>query len=101
MREYNPKTIRIFSRGELLQQDMRQRFSDDKRLRFFIGDVRDRDRLYRAMSGVDIVVHAAALKQVPTCENIRIVFGLYSRKAISVNFCPKEPVPPVTNITLF
>jgi UDP-N-acetylglucosamine 4,6-dehydratase (inverting) len=47
---------------------MRQRFNDDPRLRFFIGDVRDRDRLYRAMNGVDIVVHAAALKQVPACE---------------------------------
>ncbi|MBC8276039.1 MAG: UDP-N-acetylglucosamine 4,6-dehydratase (inverting) [Chloroflexi bacterium] len=68
LREHDPKAIRIFSRGELLQQDMRQRFNDDERLRFFIGDVRDRDRVYRAMSGVDIVVHAAALKQVPTCE---------------------------------
>lgn len=68
LREYNPKVIRIFSRGELLQQEMRQRFNDDEKLRFFIGDIRDRDRLYRAMDGVDIVVHAAALKQVPTCE---------------------------------
>lgn len=68
LREHDPKAIRIFSRGELLQQDMRQRFNDDDRLRFFIGDVRDRDRVYRAMSGVDIVIHAAALKQVPTCE---------------------------------
>lgn len=68
LRECNPRTIRIYSRGELLQQEMRQRFNDDKRLRFFIGDVRDRERLYRAMSGVDIVIHAAALKQVTTCE---------------------------------
>ncbi len=68
LREYNPKTIRIFSRGELLQQEMRQKFNDDPRLRFFIGNVRDRERVYRAMNGVDIVVHAAALKQVPTCE---------------------------------
>jgi len=68
LREYNPKVIRIFSRGELLQWEMRQRFNNDPRLRFFIGDVRDRERLYRAMSGVDIVIHAAALKQVPTCE---------------------------------
>jgi len=68
LREGNPKTIRIFSRGELLQQEMRQKFHDDERLRFFIGDVRDRERVYRAMNGVDIVVHAAALKQVPTCE---------------------------------
>jgi len=68
LREHNPKAIRIFSRGELLQLQMRQRFNDDPRLRFFIGDVRDKDRVSRAMNGVDIVVHAAALKQVPTCE---------------------------------
>ena len=68
LREFEPKVIRIYSRGELLQQEMRQRFNDDKRLRFFIGDVRDRERLHRAMNDVDIVVHAAALKQVPTCE---------------------------------
>ena len=68
LREHNPKAIRVFSRGELLQQQMCQRFNDDDRLRFFIGDVRDRRRVYRAMNGVDIVVHAAALKQVPTCE---------------------------------
>ncbi len=68
LQEYNPKVIRVFSRGELLQQEMRQKFNDDPRLRFFIGDVRDRERVYRAMNGVDIVVHAAALKQVPTCE---------------------------------
>lgn len=68
LREHNPEAIRIFSRGELLQQEMQQKFDDDERLRFFIGDVRDRDRLYRAMNGVDIVVHAAALKQVPTSE---------------------------------
>lgn len=68
LKEHNPRAIRIFSRGELLQQEMRQKFNDDRRLRFFIGDVRDRERVYRAMNGVNIVVHAAALKQVPTCE---------------------------------
>lgn len=68
LREYEPEVIRIYSRGELLQLEMRQRFNDDERLRFFIGDVRDRERLYRAASGVDIIVHAAALKQVPACE---------------------------------
>ncbi len=68
LRDHNPAVVRIFSRGELLQQEMRQKFNNDERLRFFIGDVRDRDRVYRAMNGVDIVVHAAALKQVPTCE---------------------------------
>lgn len=68
LREHNPKAIRVFSRGEFLQLEMRQKFGDDSRLRFFIGDVRDRERVYRAMNGVDIVVHAAALKQVPACE---------------------------------
>ncbi len=68
LREHNPKAIRIFSRGELLQQEVRKRFNDDSRLRFFIGDVRDRERISRAINGVDIVVHAAALKQVPACE---------------------------------
>lgn len=68
LKEHNPKVIRIFSRGELLQQQMRERFNDNKRLRFFIGDVRDKGRLHRAMNGVDIAIHAAALKQVPTCE---------------------------------
>jgi len=68
LQEHNPKVIRILSRGELLQQEMCQKFNDDEKLRFFIGDVRDRERVYRAMNGVDIVVHAAALKQVPTSE---------------------------------
>ena len=68
LKEHKSKVIRILSRGELLQQEMWRRFNDDERLRFFIGDVRDRERVYRAMNGVDIVVHAAALKQVPTCE---------------------------------
>ena len=63
----NPRSIRIFSRGELLQMEMRNTFIDP-RIRFFIGDVRDGNRVHRAMNGVDIVVHAAALKQVPTCE---------------------------------
>ncbi len=67
----SPKAIRIYSRGELKQQKMLMEFKDCsnyEKLRFFIGDVRDRERLYRAMNDVDIVVHAAALKQVPTCE---------------------------------
>src|SRR4030066_1501636 len=68
LREHSPQAIRIFSRGELLQHEMRLKLNDDESLRFFIGDVRDKDRLYRAMNGVDIVVHAAALKHVPTAE---------------------------------
>ena len=65
-----PKKIIVFSRDELKQSDMREEFSETRYscLRYFIGDVRDRDRLYRAMDGVDIVIHAAALKQVPTAE---------------------------------
>ncbi|KAF5422766.1 MAG: UDP-N-acetylglucosamine 4,6-dehydratase (inverting) [Candidatus Methanomarinus sp.] len=65
--EHDPESVRIYSRGELLQMEMQNRF-DDPRLRFLIGDVRDRDRLYRAAGGVDIIVHAAALKHVPACE---------------------------------
>ena len=65
--EWNPDSVRIYSRGELLQWEMQQK-NQDERLRFLIGDVRDKDRLYRAMNDVDIVVHAAALKQVPTAE---------------------------------
>jgi len=67
LKEHNPKSLRIYSRGELMQYEMEKAFHDD-RLRFFIGDVRDRSRLIRAMNGVDIVIHAAALKQVPACE---------------------------------
>jgi len=67
LREDNPQSIRIYSRGEMLQYETEKMFPDD-RIRFFIGDVRDKERLSRAMNGVDIVVHAAALKQVPTCE---------------------------------
>jgi len=67
LKEHNPRAIRIFSRGEKKQLDMMNKFNDE-RLRFFIGDVRDKIRLQRAMNDVDIVVHAAALKQVPACE---------------------------------
>lgn len=67
LKKHKPKAIRIFSRGEKKQLDMMNKFNDS-RLRFFIGDIRDKDRLNRAMSNVDIVVHAAALKQVPACE---------------------------------
>ncbi len=62
-----PERIICYSRDELKQHELRQRFPSD-RLRFFIGDVRDRDRLYRACDGVDIIAHAAALKQVPALE---------------------------------
>lgn len=67
LKEYNPQAIRIYSRDELKQLQMRQ-LMDDERIRFFIGDVRDKDRLSRAMNGVDLVIHTAALKQVPAAE---------------------------------
>jgi UDP-N-acetylglucosamine 4,6-dehydratase len=66
--EYDPKKVIILSRDELKQHEMRVGGFDDPRLRYFIGDVRDAARLRRAMDGVDVVVHAAALKQVPACE---------------------------------
>jgi UDP-N-acetylglucosamine 4,6-dehydratase/5-epimerase len=68
LEEKRPKKIIIFSRDELKQHEMKVHGYDHLSLRYFIGDVRDRERLVRAMNGVDIVVHAAALKQVPTCE---------------------------------
>lgn len=66
--EYHPAKLIVFSRDELKQHEMRLSGLDHPNLRYFIGDVRDQDRLRRAMHGVDIVVHAAALKQVPACE---------------------------------
>ncbi len=68
LREYHPKRLVIFSRDELKQHDMRASGFDHLSLRYFIGDVRDASRLQRALDGVTIVVHAAALKQVPACE---------------------------------
>jgi len=68
LREYHPKRLVIFSRDELKQHDMRAAGFDDPSLRYFIGDVRDAGRLQRAFAGVTVVVHAAALKQVPACE---------------------------------
>jgi UDP-N-acetylglucosamine 4,6-dehydratase len=68
LREYHPKRLVIFSRDELKQHDMRSAGFDHSSLRYFIGDVRDPQRLQRALAGVTVVVHAAALKQVPACE---------------------------------
>lgn len=70
MLRLKPKRLIVFSRDELKQHEMRQTFSDagDTPMRYFIGDVRDRDRLRRAFHHVDVVIHAAALKQVPACE---------------------------------
>jgi UDP-N-acetylglucosamine 4,6-dehydratase len=70
MTKYKPKKLIIFSRDELKQHEMRQTWPDgaNSTIRYFVGDVRDKERLVRAMHGVDLVVHAAALKQVPACE---------------------------------
>jgi UDP-N-acetylglucosamine 4,6-dehydratase (inverting) len=68
---YNPKKVIIYSRDEFKQSLMKSEYMDKinmSKVRFFIGDVRDKDRLYRAFEGVDYVIHAAAMKQVPTCE---------------------------------
>ncbi len=70
LRDHKPRKVIVFSRDEVKQHDLRARFpeSDDSPIRYFIGNIRDRDRLMRALHGVDLVIHAAALKQVPTAE---------------------------------
>ncbi|MFB9866136.1 UDP-N-acetylglucosamine 4,6-dehydratase (inverting) [Vreelandella sulfidaeris] len=68
LERYNPRRVIIFSRDEMKQWEMAKKFEGDLRVRFFIGDVRDRDRLYRALDDVDYVVHAAATKIVPIAE---------------------------------
>ena len=66
--KYNPRRLVIFSRDEMKQWEMAKLYRNDERVRFFIGDVRDKDRLSRALNGIDFVVHAAATKIVPTAE---------------------------------
>ncbi|MDB9750904.1 UDP-N-acetylglucosamine 4,6-dehydratase (inverting) [Candidatus Pelagibacter ubique] len=68
LKKYNPRRLVIFSRDEMKQWEMAKKFKNDSRVRFFIGDVRDKDRLHRALHDVDFVVHAAATKIVPTAE---------------------------------
>ena len=68
LKKYNPKKLIVLSRDEMKQWEMAKIYADDPRVRFFIGDVKDRDRMYRALDGVDYVVHAAATKIVPTAE---------------------------------
>jgi len=82
LEKWNPAAIRIFSRDELKQTDMERKF-DDPRLRFFIGDVRDRDRLRRAIEGADVVIHAAALR--PTSSAPRT-----SPRSASMRACPEH-----------
>ena len=68
LEKYNPRRLVIYSRDEMKQWEMAKLFENDDRVRFFIGDVRDKDRLVRALKGIDYVVHAAATKIVPTAE---------------------------------
>jgi UDP-N-acetylglucosamine 4,6-dehydratase/5-epimerase len=68
LKKYKPKKIVILSRDEMKQWEMKKIYKDCPEVRFFIGDVRDKDRLYRALDGIDYVVHAAATKIVPTAE---------------------------------
>ena len=68
LRDYQPQRLVVFSRDELKQHEMRASGFDHPSMRYFIGDVRDVERLKRALAGVTVVVHAAALKQVPACE---------------------------------
>ncbi|MDA9704105.1 UDP-N-acetylglucosamine 4,6-dehydratase (inverting) [Prochlorococcus sp. AH-736-L19] len=68
LKKYNPKKIIIFSRDEMKQWEMAKTYENDERVRFFIGDVRDKERLWRALSDIDYVVHAAAIKIVPKAE---------------------------------
>lgn len=93
LRKERPKAVRIYSRDEAKQNDMRIAFNDDGRLRFFIGDVRDVVRLHRACEGVDFLVHAAAMKQVPACEYNPIeairtnIDGAVNVIEVSLNLC--------------
>ena len=68
LQNYDPNRLVIYSRDEMKQWEMAKSYADDKRVRFFLGDVRDKERLYRAMDGIDYVVHAAALKIIPIAE---------------------------------
>ena len=68
LKQYSPKKLIVFSRDEFKQHQMATSGLDHESMRYFIGDVRDKDRLYRALDGVEYVVHASALKQIPACE---------------------------------
>jgi UDP-N-acetylglucosamine 4,6-dehydratase len=68
LNEHDPAAVRVYSRDELKQYELHQKLVDDERVRFLLGDVRSLERLTQATRGVDVIVHAAALKQVPACE---------------------------------
>lgn len=90
LKKHHPKKIIIFSRDELKQLHMQERFQHED-LRFFLGDIRDKERLYRAFHGVDLVIHAAALKQVPAIEYnpfeaVRTnIIGAYNVLSVSID----------------
>ena len=69
LKKYNPKRIVVFSRDEMKQWELSQNYQSDSRVQFIIGDVRDRNRIFRALDGIDYVVHAAATKN---CPNSRV-----------------------------
>ena len=75
---YKPKRLAIYSRDELKQYEMQQKFDPNEHrcLRYFLGDVRDLDRLKMALRGIDTVIHAAALKQVPAACLLRLIFQI-------------------------
>jgi len=76
LKKYNPKKIIIFSRDEMKQWEMAKLFQGDSRIRFMIGDVRDKDRLYRALDGLDYVVHAAVAYKQPNNSKADYCFSL-------------------------
>ncbi len=82
---YDPKAVRVFSRDELKQSELQAGHREESRLRYLIGDVRDRNRLLAATRGVDVIIHAAALKQVPACE-----YNPF--EAVQTNSCGAENV---------
>lgn len=107
--DHEPRAVRVFSRDELKQWNLQRHFGDDDRIRYLIGDVRDRDRLIRATKGVDVLVHAAALKHVPVCEynpfeavqtNIHgaenvVAAAIENNVSITVNLSTDKAVNPV------
>src|SRR5437016_13650330 len=98
LNEYQPQKLIVFSRDELKQHEMRAAGLDHSSLRYFLGDVRDPQRLERALAGVTVVVHAAALKEVPACEYIlseAIQINIMGRKTVidaAINRGVRRPV---------
>jgi UDP-N-acetylglucosamine 4,6-dehydratase len=93
LQEHDPQALRVFSRDELKQYELQRRIGDDPRLRMLIGDVRDLPRLVRATRGVDVIIHAAAMKQVPACEYNR------PRPSRPTSSAPRTSSPPRSRTT--